>query len=167
MRRNIFITYMIIVFISLSITGVFTVRAVEEYFTKTTEDMLLTHAKVLRTFLASELEQQKSLDEKMRTLSKEINTRITIVDLNGDVIADTEKNPKELENHRNRQEIKQAYMGRIGKSIRYSSSVKAMMMYVALPVLILLPCVCLYRFQKLIIFLNPYGELFFLQLLQD
>ncbi len=135
LRRNIFITYMIIVFISLSMTGVFTVRAVEQFFTKTTEDMLLTHAKVLRTFLASELEQQESLDETVRALSKDINARITIVDLKGDVMADTEKNPEELENHKNRQEIRQAYMGKIGKSIRYSSSVKTMMMYVALPVL--------------------------------
>jgi two-component system phosphate regulon sensor histidine kinase PhoR len=139
LRRSIFITYMIIVLISLSITGFVTIRAVEKYFIMNTEDTLITHAKVLQTFLAPELEQHKNpsphLDKAVGELGKDLKARITIVDLKGEVLADTERIPRELKNHSNRPEIKQAYRGEIGKSIRYSSSIKTKMMYVAVPVL--------------------------------
>lgn len=139
MRRNIFITYMIIVLISLSITGFVTVKAVERYFIKNTEDILITHANVLQTFLASELKEQQSLsthlNKMIRKLGKDINARITIVDLDGQVIADTERSPEILENHSDRPEIEEAYRGNIGKSIRYSSSIGTKMMYIAVPVI--------------------------------
>lgn len=139
MRRNIFITYMIIVFISLSITGFVTVKSVEKYLIKNTEDTLITHANVLRSFLAPELESQKipsiHLDKIISELGNDINARITIVDLNGQVIADTERTPDVLGNHSNRPEIEQAYRGKIGKSIRYSSSIGTKMMYIAVPVI--------------------------------
>ncbi len=138
MRRDIFITYMIIVIISLSITGLVTVKSVEKYFIKNTEDTLLTHANVLQSILAPELKEKLTtlshLNEKVRELGEDIEARITIVDLQGRVIADTEKSPDELENHRNRPEIEEAYGGNIGKSIRYSSSTGVNMMYMAVPV---------------------------------
>ena len=58
LRRDIFITYMIIVIISLSITGLVTVKSVEKYFIKNTEDTLLTHANVLQSILAPELKRK-------------------------------------------------------------------------------------------------------------
>ncbi|MDD4569893.1 MAG: histidine kinase dimerization/phospho-acceptor domain-containing protein, partial [Tepidanaerobacteraceae bacterium] len=139
LRRNVFITYMIIVLISLSITGFVTVKAVEKYIIENTEGTLITHAKVLQMFLAPELEHEQNpsahLDKKVSELGKNLKARITIIDLKGQVLADTERNPDELENHSNRPEIKQAYRGKIGKSIRYSSSIKTKMMYVTVPIL--------------------------------
>jgi two-component system phosphate regulon sensor histidine kinase PhoR len=139
LRRNIFITYMIVVLISLSITGFLTVRAVEKYFVSNIEDALITDARVIQRFLAAELEKSNNdlsgIDKTVKELSADIGARITVVDLNGDVIADTQKITREMENHSQRPEIKQAYLGQIGKSIRYSSSIKAKMMYVAIPIL--------------------------------
>ncbi len=139
LRRDIFITYMIIVLISLSITGFVTVKSVEKYFIKNTEDTLITHANVLRGILAPEFKAQQipstAINEKIRKLSNDIEARITLVDLNGQVIADTERSPDELENHGNRPEIEMAYRGKIGKSIRYSSSMGTEMMYIAVPVI--------------------------------
>ncbi|NLZ52394.1 MAG: cell wall metabolism sensor histidine kinase WalK, partial [Thermoanaerobacteraceae bacterium] len=112
---------------------------VERYFIKNTEDILITHANVLQTFLASELKEQQSLsthlNKMIRKLGKDINARITIVDLDGQVIADTERSPEILENHSDRPEIEEAYRGNIGKSIRYSSSIGTKMMYIAVPVI--------------------------------
>lgn len=139
LRRDIFITYMIIVLISLSITGFVTVKSVEKYFIKNTEDTLITHANVLRGILAPEFKAQQipstAINEKIRKLSNDIEARITLVDLNGQVIADTERSPDEMENHGNRPEIEMAYRGKIGKSIRYSSSMGTEMMYIAVPVI--------------------------------
>jgi len=73
------------------------------------------------------------LDTLVKKLGKQIQTRITVINSEGKVLADSEKNPKLMENHRNRPEIKQALEGRIGTTLRFSTTVTEEMLYVALP----------------------------------
>ena len=77
--------------------------------------------------------QYEKLDSMVKDLGKQIKTRITIIEPGGIVLADSEKNPKLMENHRTRPEIIQALKGKTGKSVRYSTTVKEEMLYVALP----------------------------------
>lgn len=139
MRRNIFAACMIIVLISLSITGYAVAKVVEDYFRQKTEDDLETRAFAVRPFLALKIKQEENtlgqLETAVKELGSEIKTRITIVDTDGNVIADSEKDPSDTESHSTRPEIKEAYLGNIGKSVRYSSSLKTEMMYVAIPIL--------------------------------
>ncbi|WP_273039139.1 two-component system histidine kinase PnpS [Tepidanaerobacter syntrophicus] len=139
MRRNIFAACMIIVLISLSITGYAVAKVVEDYFIQKTEDDLETRAFAVRPFLALKIKQEENtlgqLETAVKELGSEIKTRITIVDTDGNVIADSEKDPSDTESHSTRPEIKEAYLGNIGKSVRYSSSLKTEMMYVAIPIL--------------------------------
>ncbi|WP_281795768.1 two-component system histidine kinase PnpS [Tepidanaerobacter syntrophicus] len=130
---------MIIVLISLSITGYAVAKVVEDYFIQKTEDDLETRAFAVRPFLALKIKQEENtlgqLETAVKELGSEIKTRITIVDTDGNVIADSEKDPSDTESHSTRPEIKEAYLGNIGKSVRYSSSLKTEMMYVAIPIL--------------------------------
>lgn len=59
--------------------------------------------------------------------------RITIVGPNGLVLGDSEKDPGVMENHGNRPEIRLALDGKVGRSIRYSSTLGIQMMYLARP----------------------------------
>jgi len=130
---------MIIVLISLSITGYAVAKVVEDYFIQKMEDDLETRAFAVRPFLALKIKQEENtlgqLETAVKELGSEIKTRITIVDIDGNVIADSEKDPSDTESHSTRPEIKEAYLGNIGKSVRYSSSLKTEMMYVAIPIL--------------------------------
>jgi two-component system phosphate regulon sensor histidine kinase PhoR len=74
-----------------------------------------------------------SLDSLAKALGKQINTRITIIDTSGMILADSERDPKTMDNHKHRQEIKQAISSGFGTSIRYSRTVKQEMLYVAIP----------------------------------
>lgn len=70
-------------------------------------------------------------------LSKKIRSRITVINADGKVLVDSEKNLKDtdlLENHIHRPEISSALDGFMGVSIRYSATLKMKMMYVALPI---------------------------------
>jgi len=58
-------------------------------------------------------------------------TRITIVDPQGRVLADTERNPGDMENHANRPEILEARTGEIGSAIRHSATLDRDLCYVA------------------------------------
>ncbi len=73
------------------------------------------------------------LDSLVKQLGKEINTRITVIDYEGVVVADSEKDPNMMENHKFRPEILQVLQGELGTSLRFSTTVKEEMLYVALP----------------------------------
>ena len=59
------------------------------------------------------------------------NYRITLIDTDGTVVFDTEKNPAELENHADREEVKEALEKGSGESTRYSSTLTEKTIYCA------------------------------------
>ncbi len=75
----------------------------------------------------------KKLREITAYSAARTGTRITIIDNNGKVLADSEKNPELMANHGSRPEIIKAYNGEAGVSVRYSDTVKKEMLYTALP----------------------------------
>jgi len=75
-----------------------------------------------------------SLDALAKKLGSEIQTRITVIDPEGKVLADSKSKPGKMENHKARPEISQALQGYRGKSMRYSTTVHEEMLYVALPI---------------------------------
>ena len=75
----------------------------------------------------------KALDSLVKRIGKEIRTRITIISPDGTVLADSEADPRRMENHGTRTEIAQALEGRTGRFLRLSGTLKEEMLYVALP----------------------------------
>lgn len=61
------------------------------------------------------------------------DTRVTIVDKDGKVLADSQFDPATVENHKSRPEIYQALQGQRGVSTRLSDTAKIDMLYVAIP----------------------------------
>jgi two-component system phosphate regulon sensor histidine kinase PhoR len=74
------------------------------------------------------------LESTIRELDPKIHARITFINPNGLVLADSEKDASTMENHKNRPEVAQAFKLVTGFSVRYSMTVKEKMLYVALPV---------------------------------
>lgn len=71
----------------------------------------------------------------VNTLNADSETRVTIVDKFGVVLADSIEDPQNMNNHLNRDEINQVVKtGKMGTSIRYSNTAKADFLYVAVPV---------------------------------
>jgi len=77
--------------------------------------------------------KRSELDILVKKIGAEINARITIVDFDGSVLADSEKDSLKMENHKARSEVIQAFQGRTSSSLRYSTTIKESMLYVALP----------------------------------
>ena len=81
------------------------------------------------------LSKETNLQEFVRKSGKNSNIRITIMDTNGVVFADSEKDPGLMENHRNqfkRKEIEQSIKNGLGVSQRYSTTINEDMLYVAI-----------------------------------
>jgi two-component system, OmpR family, phosphate regulon sensor histidine kinase PhoR len=75
--------------------------------------------------------QTESLEALAQRLGEQIGARITIIDKNGVVLADSEEDPATLDNHANRPEVIDALSKGTGSSIRYSATLHYNMMYVA------------------------------------
>jgi two-component system phosphate regulon sensor histidine kinase PhoR len=65
--------------------------------------------------------------------SRQTGTRITVIDLTGRVLADSEKEARDMENHLYRPEIQAALAGEKRMSIRTSTTLKQRMMYMSIP----------------------------------
>jgi two-component system, OmpR family, phosphate regulon sensor histidine kinase PhoR len=60
--------------------------------------------------------------------------RVTVINPQGVVLADSQHDPETMENHANRPEIRQAYAGEVGSSIRHSATLNRDLCYLAMPV---------------------------------
>ena len=78
-------------------------------------------------------EAKGSLEELVTSVAKKTATRITVINPDGLVLADSEKEPRDMENHLYRPEIHAALQGQKQMSIRFSSTLKQDMMYMSLP----------------------------------
>ncbi|MGB9750328.1 MAG: ATP-binding protein [Caldisericia bacterium] len=79
-------------------------------------------------------ENKTKIDEYIKSLKIEKGFRLTVIKPDGVVLGDSILDPSTMENHKSREEVIEALNGKIGKSIRYSTSTKENMLYVALPV---------------------------------
>ena len=77
-----------------------------------------------------------NFEERCRRISQTTDTRITLISTNGKVLAETNQNRSQMENHANRPEVREAMNGSVGSSIRYSKTLQKNMMYVAVPIYI-------------------------------
>jgi two-component system phosphate regulon sensor histidine kinase PhoR len=78
--------------------------------------------------------QTESLEALAQRLGAQIGARITLIDKDGVVLADSEEDPATMDNHANRPEVIDALSKGTGSSIRFSSTLGYNMMYVAVPI---------------------------------
>lgn len=98
---------------------------------------LLLNARIIDTTLSDKLYQKDpQLAGIADEISRQTSLRITILDNNGAVLADTSEPADKLDNHLNREEVRQALSGSsgYGSSIRYSNTLHENLMYAAIPV---------------------------------
>ena len=69
-----------------------------------------------------------------RQVARAAGGRLTIVRSDGLVMADSDANPADMENHRTRPELIQALRGAVGSSIRHSATIGVDFLYVAVPI---------------------------------
>jgi len=132
MKRSLFLkilgTYLIIVVLSFLVLNLFVRDEIKKNMIGQIEDQMMTSAQLIDLKTPGDVARQ--LDQIVRISG----ARVTLVDAAGMVFADSEKNIAGMENHLNRPEIQEARVRGKGKSIRFSQSVGADMLYVAVPI---------------------------------
>ncbi len=136
---QIFPSFLIITLVSLTIATWYSSFFFKTFLIENIEKDLTIRLKLAENQLSKlpfapvNEKQIKNLNKILTKLSSDADIRLTIILASGRVIADSNVDITELENHRTRPEIKLALKGEKGVSIRYSSTLSQNMMYIASP----------------------------------
>ncbi|MBA1432441.1 MAG: sensor histidine kinase [Epsilonproteobacteria bacterium] len=81
--------------------------------------------------LALQITPQTDLDTLSKTIKEKLHIRVTFIAADGAILAESDKNKSEMENHRYRAEIMLADKHSYGTKIRHSHTINKDMLYVA------------------------------------
>jgi two-component system, OmpR family, phosphate regulon sensor histidine kinase PhoR len=132
-------TIYITVIVILSIIGLIllTSSVKNQYLSYKIENMTYLSSVIKKTIKPLfERQNWQGLDTLISEISLETDTRITIIDKNGQVIAESQKDYQEMESHRNRPEIRAALEGEETHIVRYSTTTREDMLYFSSPIVI-------------------------------
>jgi two-component system phosphate regulon sensor histidine kinase PhoR len=136
MKQNLFtkilLTYLAIIVILLGVLDFYLTR-----FTERREvDEIARNLEQKARLLALDIRPSSTLGDTRQKLVEAhlpADARITWIEPHGVVMADTNANPAEMENHATRPEFIEALAGRTGRSIRFSHTLRIDFLYVAVP----------------------------------
>ncbi|MEA4849534.1 MAG: hypothetical protein VB106_20075, partial [Clostridiaceae bacterium] len=115
MRRKIFLNIAIVLILGVVICGALSARIVREDMVGNIEKSLATEAGLVRELVGESLiSNSSSMDIYINKIKQTTNSRITIVDVLGNVIIDTDKEYSQMDNHSERPEIASALKGETG-----------------------------------------------------
>jgi two-component system phosphate regulon sensor histidine kinase PhoR len=119
--------------------GFYLTRALDRFAVEALEARLATTGRLLHDETLALLRRRAGPDELaafVRRAAGPTESRVTVMGLDGWVLADSEIPPAELgrlENHATRPEMQAALAGRVGRDLRTSVSIHTPLMYVAVP----------------------------------
>jgi two-component system phosphate regulon sensor histidine kinase PhoR len=139
MRRSLFFRtfagYIVIALVLSTTTLLVSYHAIRSSYRTTytrelTELCTLVQPQVTELLAAHDL---KALSSVVKHFTTQTHKRLTIIALDGTVLADSENDPATMSNHRTRPEVAAALAGETGSALRYSSTLREEMLYIALP----------------------------------
>ena len=124
--------FAVVILFSILIVGLMVQRQIEQASLRDISNNLSSQAFILQQSFANTGQQtQSQIQKTLKQIGQRTDTRVTLLTKDGVVIADSEFNASEMDNHRYRPEIIAANTADIGQSRRYSKTLQKPMLYVA------------------------------------
>ena len=126
--RKIFAGYALILLVVISLDSFIVATQTRHNITAQIKQELMSEGQVML------LVPEERLINNIQQLSERCQARLTVIDATGRVLADSDRDPRNFDNHLDRPEIQEARFRGRGSAIRYSLTLRIDMMYVAFPV---------------------------------
>ncbi|PKM95432.1 MAG: PAS domain-containing sensor histidine kinase [Firmicutes bacterium HGW-Firmicutes-1] len=135
MQKKLLGTYLLIITVTMLVTVIFSWNKTKDYFFERVQKESETRINLLLDIVTSDQSYDPSrYQDFVNIYSEKTGSRITIVDSEGQVIAESDNKVDEMDNHKNREEIAKALeKGELYSSLRYSNTMKVYFQYVAIP----------------------------------
>ncbi len=130
--RKLLLSAFVLVAVTLALLDFYLTRDAAARHRRDTRQQLAADARIL----AGEMAQIEpaALDAWARDAGRRAQARVTVIDPRGVVIAESDRGQATMENHGDRQEVKQAREDKIGFATRYSSTLGVDLSYAAMTV---------------------------------
>ncbi|MDA0748246.1 MAG: ATP-binding protein [bacterium] len=131
------LTYACVIVMVMVFTHLYLARAMHEFLVGQLEEMLAREVRLTGAYLTQSLSGEGAsdrLDGFADLVGQRLEVRATIIDGSGRVLGDSDVSLEDLpgvENHADRLEVREAWQGRVGRSMRRSDTVQKEMLYVA------------------------------------
>jgi two-component system, OmpR family, phosphate regulon sensor histidine kinase PhoR len=123
-----FLSYLTIVLFLFVLFYFFAAAAIKDFHTASLSGKMRDEARLVSRLLPIGV-SGPALDQICRGLEADLNVRVTVIELDGKVLGDSEESSATMENHRGRPEVLQALSTGTGTSARYSTTVRHEMLY--------------------------------------
>jgi two-component system phosphate regulon sensor histidine kinase PhoR len=123
-----FLSYLTIVLFLFVLFYFFAAAAIKDFHTASLSAKMRDEARLVSRLLPLGV-SGPALDQICRGLEADLNVRVTVIELDGKVLGDSEESSVTMENHRGRPEVLQALSTGTGTSARYSTTVRHEMLY--------------------------------------
>lgn len=130
MFLRMFLTFLSLLVVAMATIAVRAGRITRERVLDETELRLEAEAAALQPYLATQ-PARDALQDEIRKLSGRTGARLTVIDAEGVVQADSHQDPRVMDNHNLRPEVVQARAAGSGRNFRYSDTLRVEMMYYA------------------------------------
>ena len=136
-RRPLFIqlfySYIPVIGIGLFILVILINQITKDFYYDHVEKDLHDRAKLTSKIISQNPELISFVQELAKSAGSIANMRVTIIDQDGVVVGDSDQEPGQMDNHKNRPEILEALNEGVGSSQRFSKTLNQEMMYLAIP----------------------------------
>ncbi len=140
MRNNSLFFYVLIILLSLTLISIGTIsffssKTLSDSIYIEVENSLIQQGSIISNQLSnfqSASDSEKHYQDFITKSAQEIDARITLIALDGEVLADSQKDFKTMGNHSNRPEVIDALKGTTGRSRRFSSTLSEHLLYITI-----------------------------------
>lgn len=134
MYKKILTGFILILIIGVSLTGILSMEVSKNIYYDYVEESLRNDSYLVRDYAFDKnIILEKMNTKQLQPIIKNTEKRITLIDVNGQVIYDSHENIENMENHKDRSEVKDAINGNESNIIRYSKTLGKEMMYYSIP----------------------------------
>ncbi len=135
---QIYPSYLLIILAAIITIGWFSWYSFERFYIGQTRDVLRARAGIIGSQIKDTLTNADAgdLNREIARISEISDTRITVIALDGTVLADSHEDFRDMENHSGRPEFIAAVREDFGSSIRFSRTLGQRLMYGAVPIVV-------------------------------
>jgi len=131
--RRVFLLYALILLLSVIFIDLYITGIIRSGYINNLKDNLSVQAGLISENIS--FDPSGVLDEQCRHMKEKTGARVTVIDMNGKVLGDSDHESSGMDNHANRLEIQQAAVSGTGWTIRHSDTVGQDLLYTAMQII--------------------------------
>ena len=135
-KTKLIFLYILLLIAILISTGYYLHNSLRSYFLNFMEDRIYKELRLIEAEITPLLlaDKQEELVNKINRMGDNLETRITLINLAGEPLADSKEDYQAMENHLDRPEVQTALAEGYGENKRFSSTLGIKMRYIAYPI---------------------------------